>query len=61
MSLLAPRGEVSCKRCFIDEARSVRKLFNCGGLPRKPVYYHFIVSVTESNRCKRANKLAAGY
>jgi hypothetical protein len=47
MSLPAASGGVSCKRCLIDEARSVRKFINCG------VYYHFIVNITESNRRKR--------
>jgi hypothetical protein len=38
-NLTAPRGGVSCKRCPIDEVRSVRKLFNCG------VYYHFLLAL----------------
>jgi hypothetical protein len=43
MNLLALKGEVSCKRCLVHEVRSARKLFNCGGLLCKPVYYHFLL------------------
>ncbi|MDR1105396.1 MAG: hypothetical protein LBL44_03470, partial [Treponema sp.] len=46
MSLPAASGGVSSKRCLIDEARSVRKLFNCGGL------LPFFVGVANSNRPK---------
>jgi hypothetical protein len=41
MNLLALKDEVSCMHCIIYEVRSVRKLFYCGGLHSKPVYYHF--------------------
>jgi hypothetical protein len=39
MNLPALKGGVSCKRCPIDEVRSVRKLFNCG------VYYHSLLAL----------------
>jgi hypothetical protein len=46
MNLPALKGGVSCKRYIVYEVRrtfgsTVRKLFNCKDLPRKPVYCHF--------------------
>jgi hypothetical protein len=43
MNLPALKGRVSCKRCIVYEVRSVRKLFNCEGLPGKPLYCHFLL------------------
>jgi GDP-L-fucose synthase len=54
MNLPALKGGVSCKRCPIDEVRSVRKLFNCG------VYYHFLLALPNSTALKAQTKFAMG-
>jgi hypothetical protein len=46
MNLPALKCGVSCKRCLIEEVRSVRKLSNCGGL------LPFFVGVAKFNRPK---------
>ncbi len=48
MNLPAASDGKSCKCYQIDEVRSVRKLLPVGG------YYHGIISITLSNRPKRA-------
>jgi hypothetical protein len=60
MYLLALKDEVSCKRYIVYEVRSVRKLFNCKGLPGKPVYYHFSLALPISTALKLPREPVSG-